>query len=150
MNCTNVSPLAMHTTDPFRVRYEETDQMGYAYYGRYLVWLEIGRTDFLRNLGSSYKDWEEIHGVYLPVRECRIKYKVPAKYDDLLTVETRMIRLSRASVDFEYVVRRTGSPAIILATASTTHAFINRSGQICRVADKLLPHFFVLPPAKSA
>lgn len=70
-----------------RVRYGETDQMGYLYYGNYALYYEVGRTDAIRNLGLTYKEMEE-QGVALPVAECNLQYLRPAFYDDLLTVKT--------------------------------------------------------------
>lgn len=70
-----------------RVRYGETDQMGYLYYGNYALYYEVGRTDAIRNLGLSYKAMEE-QGIALPVAECNLQYLRPAYYDDLLLVKT--------------------------------------------------------------
>lgn len=70
-----------------RVRYAETDQMGIVYYGNYPQYFEIARTEWLRALGYSYRDMEE-QGVMLPVRDLQIRYRAPARYDDLLRVET--------------------------------------------------------------
>lgn len=70
-----------------RVRYGETDQMGYLYYGNYALYYEVGRTDAIRNLGLSYRKMEE-QGIALPVAECNLQYLRPAFYDDLITVKT--------------------------------------------------------------
>lgn len=115
--------------------------MGHVYYAQYLVWMEIGRTELLRSLGSSYREWEDDHGIFLPVRECSIRYRLPAEYDELIRVETRMVRITRASVEFEYDVIREQDNRL-LATGGTAHAFVDAQGSICRVADRLLPQFF--------
>lgn len=119
--------------------------MGRVYYAQYLVWLELGRTDLLRNLNATYAKWENEKHVYLPVCDCQIKYASPAEYDDLITVETRMMTLSKASVRFEYTVRSQNNQGRLLAEAKTTHAFVDSTGKIIRIADQLLPQFF---PAK--
>lgn len=84
-----------------RVRYAETDQMGYVYYGRYAEYFEVGRTEALRELGLSYREFEE-QGIMLPVSEMKIRYYRPAKYDDLLTIVTRLEKLPTAKIRFVY------------------------------------------------
>lgn len=91
----------------FRVRYADTDQMGFAYYANYLRWFEVGRAELIRDLGSSYRAIEDA-GVALPVVEARCHYLKPARYDDLLAVETGLLKLGRASVSFGYRVAREG------------------------------------------
>ena len=105
-----------------RVRYGDTDQMGFAYYGQYLRWFEIGRAEMMRSLGKSYRDIEA-DGVWLPVTEASCTYKKPARYDDAVAIETGVLELGRASVQFRYRVVRdeTGE---LLATGTTTHCFM--------------------------
>ena len=74
----------------FRVRYSETDQMGVVYHAEYLVWCEVGRTDFIRALGLPYSELER-QGTALAVAEANIRYHAPARYDDLVRVETRLV-----------------------------------------------------------
>jgi len=139
---TGESPiLATHSTDPIRVTYRDTDRMGYTYYSQYLVWFEIGRTSLLRGLGRSYKDWEDIDGVFLPVRSCEIQYRTPARYDDLVIVETSIIKLTRASITLTYKITRADDREI-LAEGLTIHPFVDRDGKICRVGDRLLPKVY--------
>lgn len=126
---------------PFRVAYGDTDRMGHAYHAEYLVWFERARTELLRSLGRSYRQWEEEDGVFLPVTECGVRFRHAVLYDDLLLVETSIVRLTRASVQFEYRLRREGADQV-LATGFTTHAFIDKDGRIIRVAERLLPQFF--------
>ena len=110
-----------------RVRYGDTDQMGFAYYAHYLRWFEIGRAEMLRALGSSYRSVEE-RGTSLPVVEAQVRYLKPARYDDLITIETGVERLHRASVRFAYrVVRDEGGE--LLATGYTEHCFLTRDGR---------------------
>lgn len=82
-----------------RVRYAETDQMSFVYYGNYAQYFEVGRVEFLRSFGYSYKQLEE-EGVMMPVVEINIKYKRPAKYDDVLTVKSKITELSDNRVVF--------------------------------------------------
>ena len=90
-----------------RVRYAETDKMGYAYYANYLVWFEVGRNAWMRSRGLPYKKLEEA-GYILPVVEAQITYHAPARYDDSLVVKTWVTGMPRASVTFQYEVTRGG------------------------------------------
>src|SRR5688572_8232927 len=85
----------------FRVRYAETDQMGVVYHTHYLVWCEIGRTDFIRQFGASYAQLEE-KGLLLAVAEANIRYSASAKYDDLITVECKLERARSRVLVFSY------------------------------------------------
>ncbi|OGF09371.1 MAG: hypothetical protein A2W00_14790 [Candidatus Eisenbacteria bacterium RBG_16_71_46] len=114
----------------FRVRYADTDQMGFAYYGHFLRWFEVGRAEMLRHLGRSYREVEE-RGIRLPVVEARCHYHRPARYDDLLAVETGVAALGRASVRFAYRVVREETGEII-ASGSTAHCFADRDGRPTR------------------
>ena len=86
-----------------RVRYAETDRMGYVYYGNYATYFEVARTEMLRSLGFTYKEWED-SGIILPVREMHIRYFAPAIYDDLLTVRTIIRELPAARISFHHEV----------------------------------------------
>src|SRR5207237_4327270 len=77
----------------FRVRYAETDQMGMVYYANYLVWMEVGRSDFCRQCGFSYRDLEREEQAFLTVAEATCRYHAPARYDDEIFVETELSRL---------------------------------------------------------
>ncbi len=116
-----------------RVRYEETDQMGFVYYANYLVWFEVARTDHLRNLGIIYKDIEK-KGLYLVVAEANCTYKSPARYDDLLEIETWLETIKNSSLAYGYLVKREGE---VLAEGRTTHVFINKSGKPTRIPEEL-------------
>lgn len=86
-----------------RVRYAETDQMGVVYHGNYAVYFEMGRVEWLRNLGVSYKQMEE-SGIMLPVVSLTMNYKKPARYDDLLTVKTIFKKLTSVKIEFDYEI----------------------------------------------
>jgi acyl-CoA thioester hydrolase len=114
-----------------RVRYGDTDQMGFAYYANYLRWFEAGRAEFIRALGSSYRAVEE-SGVSLPVVEARCRYLRPARYDDLLGIETGVVDLRRASIRFGYRVLRLADAETLLAYGTTGHAFMTPAGRPTR------------------
>ena len=105
-----------------RVRYGETDQMGVVYHGNYPLYLEMGRIEWLRKLGVSYKTMEE-NGVMLPVISISINYKKSAGYDDVINVKTQLKNIPTAKIDFEYEI--TNEKGEILTTASTTLVFID-------------------------
>ena len=118
-----------------RVRYGDTDQMGFAYYANYLRWFEIGRAEMLRDLGMSYRAVEEA-GIQLPVLEALVRYLEPARYDDAVAIETGVAELRRASVRFGYrVVRETDGR--LLAWGHTEHCFLGRDGRPTRPTEAL-------------
>ncbi|GAA4818427.1 thioesterase family protein [Litoribaculum gwangyangense] len=104
-----------------RVRYGETDQMGVVYHGNYTLYLEMGRIEWLRKLGISYKSMEE-NGIMLPVVSLTINYKKSAGYDDLIHVKTQLKNIPTAKIEFDYEI--TNELGEILTTASTTLVFI--------------------------
>ena len=105
-----------------RVRYGETDQMKYAYYGNYAQYFEMGRVEWLRELGMSYKKMEEL-GIMLPVTNMTISYLKPAKYDDLLTLKTTLLKEPGIKIDFAYEVYNEANE--LLTKATTTLVFID-------------------------
>jgi acyl-CoA thioester hydrolase len=113
---------------PVRVRYAETDQMGYAYYGNYLSWFEVGRCEWLRGLGWSYRQLEERDAVMLPVIEAHCEYRQPARYDDDLEIRASGALLSPVRIRFTYEVVRVADGAV-LATGHTSHASTDLSGR---------------------
>jgi acyl-CoA thioester hydrolase len=118
-----------------RVRYAETDRMGVAYYANYLVWFEVGRTDWLREAGSTYRAMEE-EGLGLPVIEAHCAYKQPARYDDEIEIRTTGRLLSPARVAFDYVIVRPRD-AFLVATGCTVHAAVDRDGRPRRLPPKV-------------
>jgi acyl-CoA thioester hydrolase len=119
-----------------RVRYGETDQMGVVYYGNYAQYLEQGRTEWLRDMGFSYK-WMEENGIHLPVVNLTIDYKHPAHYDDLLTITTKLKKIPTFKIEFLYEIHNQDGQ--LLAVASTVLVFINSStNKVRRAPDYLL------------
>ena len=106
-----------------RVRYSETDQMGYCYYGNYAQYCEVGRVEALRDVGLSYKELED-KGVMLPVSEFSIKYKRPAKYDDLLKITTLIVAVKGPKITFEYEIYN--EKGQLLVEAMTTLVFVSK------------------------
>lgn len=94
----------VHETE-LRVRYAETDQMGVVYHAHYLVWCEVGRTDFIRALGVPYAEMER-QGVRLAVAEATVRYHAGARYDDRIRVETRLTEVRSRMVTFAYRILR--------------------------------------------
>ena len=127
--------LPARSVSRVRVRYAETDNMGVVYYANYFVWFEIGRTDLLRSTGWSYREMEA-DGFALPVIDAHCAYRESAKYDDDIEVRTTGTMLSPVRVQFTYEVVRS-SDAVILATGSTEHATLDRSGRPCRLPDRV-------------
>ncbi len=119
-----------------RVRYGETDQMGIVYYGNYAAFLEQGRTEWLRDLGFSYK-WMEANNVHLPVVHLSIDYKLPAGYDDVLTVVTTLKKNPTVKIEFYYEIYNDSKQ--LLATATTVLVFVNSTTKkLMRAPDYLL------------
>lgn len=107
-----------------RVRYGETDQMGYCYYGNYAQYFEVGRVEALRAIGMSYRSLEE-QGVMLPVSEYSVKYHAPALYDDELTVITSITEITGARIFFTYDVFN--SEEVLISRAQTTLVFVDKT-----------------------
>lgn len=105
-----------------RVRYAETDKMGYVYYGNYTTYYEVGRVEALRQLGTSYKEMED-NGIMLPVYTCNLKYIKPAVYDDLLVIKTTIKELPTARITFDYEIYNQKNE--LINTGTTTLVFIN-------------------------
>jgi acyl-CoA thioester hydrolase len=119
-----------------RVRYAETDKMGYVYYGNYTHYYEVGRVEALRQLGTSYKEMED-NGIMLPVYTCEIKYLKPALYDDLLVIKTTIKKLPAARITFDYEIYNQKNE--LLNTATTTLVFINMtSNKPCSAPDSFI------------
>lgn len=123
------------TTSVVRVRYAETDKMGIVYYANYLIWFEIGRTDWLRDTGWTYRSMEE-DGIQLPVIEARCEYRQGARYDDEVEIRTRARKLSPVRVQFDYEAVRRADGAV-LASGHTVHAAVDRSGRPVRMPDRV-------------
>lgn len=117
-----------------RVRYAETDQMAYVYYGNYASYFEVGRVETFRLMGFSYKELEAA-GVMMPVLEFKTKYLKPAKYDDLLTIKVVVAEKPGIRIKFEYEVYNEENT--LLTVAETTLVFVNsQTGKPCLLPDK--------------
>lgn len=114
----------MYTTRiSLRVRYAETDQMGFAYYGSYMAWLEVGRVEALRELGIVYRDLE-LEDILLPVSEVNIRYLRPVRYDDEITIETTITEAPSARIKFAYSIIVDNT---VVSEAETTLFFMDRT-----------------------
>jgi len=89
-----------------RVRYAETDQMGVVYHSNYVIWFEVGRVEMLRELGFTYREMEKQDGTLLAVADLRCRYKVAARYDDLICLRTRLLNVRESLLHFGYEVLR--------------------------------------------
>jgi acyl-CoA thioester hydrolase len=109
-----------------RVRYAETDQMGYVYYGNYAMYFEVARVEALRAAGFSYRQMEE-DGIIMPVLELQTQFIKPGKYDELLTVKTIIPELPGVRIKFEYEVNN--EAGILITKGWTTLTFLNKNSQ---------------------
>jgi acyl-CoA thioester hydrolase len=123
------------TSLELRVRYAETDKMGVVYHSHYLIWCELGRTDYIREGGMSYRQMEEA-GIMLAVAEANVRYRAPARYDDVVRVETTLTDVSSRAVTFEYVITNaeTGER---LATASTLLVALDGSHRVVKIPGEI-------------
>ena len=109
-----------------RVRYGETDQMGVAYYGNYATYFEVGRVETLRTIGLSYRKIEE-NGIMLPVSDFNVKYLNPIKYDDVVTIKTKLSSVVGARLTFEYDMFNSNN--VLCAQAYTVLVFIDKDSR---------------------
>ena len=131
-------PQPVHQTT-CRVLYGDTDAAGVVYYANYLRYFEKGRTEYMREQVLTYKEIEDL-GLILPVIECYSRYKAPAVYDDLLTIETSLTELKNVSCRFNYRIYRndTDNSRTLLAKGHTVHASVNREGKLTRLPANVL------------
>ena len=118
-----------------KVRYAETDQMGVAYYANYLVWFEVGRSQFCIDCGFSYRDMEKETGLYMIVAEAYCRYLAPARYEDDLIISTVIIELTRRTVRFGYDIARESDGARI-ARGETLHVLMTPQGRPASLPEK--------------
>ena len=124
------SMIEVKDTITTRVRYGETDKMGVAYYGRYMDWFEMGRTEFCRTTGKSFAQWEA-EGILLPVVEAHCRYKLSLKYDDEIEIETSIGELKTVSIIFKCrIFLKDGHK--LAAEGYTKHAFVSSDGKLLR------------------
>mgnify|MGYP000915242247 CR=1 FL=1 len=122
-----------------RATYKDTDQMGVVYYANYFIWFEIGRGEFMRRCGVSYKDFEK-EGIMLPVTHACCDYIKPVRYDDMIRIEVSIHELTRASIGFLHDIYSYPGDEL-LASGRTKHVFMGQSGKIQRAGEKIL-HIF--------
>ncbi|MDR4508493.1 MAG: acyl-CoA thioesterase [Candidatus Brocadiaceae bacterium] len=118
-----------------RVRYQETDQMGVVYYANFFVYFEMGRTEYLRNLGLPYSELEK-EEIYFPVVDARCRFRSPAFYDDILIIQTWVSGLKRSTIEFSYRVLRECESRLIVE-GSTKLACLNARRKISSMPEKL-------------
>ncbi len=121
----------MESRSEIRVRYAESDQMGVAYHANYLIWCEVGRTDFIRELGMTYAEMER-QGVMLAVADAHVRFHASARYDDRVRIVTRLTGVRSRMVTFAYEILRltdVGAESDRLASATTTLVSLDASGR---------------------
>ena len=126
------SPLIQHTLS-IRVRYPEVDAMGYLHHSRFLQYFEMGRIELLRDRGHSYGDLER-DGIFFVVVKAECRYKSPAKYDQELTLITRIARQTAVRIDHTYELKRGDT---LLAEGATTIACVGKDGQLREIPEYL-------------
>ena len=114
----------------YRVIYGDTDNMGQVYYGNYFRWFEIGRNEMFRSLGLPYRTVED-NGIFLPVSETHCKYSTPAKYDDIIVIETSVDTSVKGGIKFDYTIYAEDGETL-LAKGYTKHAYMNTDGKVVR------------------
>ena len=132
-NIPMLEPIHRYTC---RVLYGDTDSGGVVYYGNYLRYFEAGRTEFMRDFVSTYKELEDM-GFILPVVECYVRYKAPAFYDDLLVVETSLVDIKKVSCRFNYQIFKEGDSKLLIS-GYTTHAVVNRKLKLAKLPEEYL------------
>ena len=129
-----------------RVRYAETDQMGIVYHSNYLIWFEVGRVELMRAQGFDYKQMETEDDCHLVVADVHCRYHHPARYDELLTVRTRILEAKNRTLKFGYELFR-ASDNKLLATGETTHVSCRRDGHVTHFPKKYKDAFLALVSA---
>lgn len=129
------APPTLHHDVEFRVRYAETDQMGVVYHTNYLVWCEVGRTDFIRQRGMSYADIERA-GIGLAVTELSARFHAAARYDDMVRVRTTLADVRSRGITFDYLITNAAT-GDRLVTARTALVSIDRSGRLVALPNEI-------------
>lgn len=128
-------PPTLHHDVEFRVRYAETDQMGVVYHTNYLVWCEVGRTDFIRQRGMSYADIER-SGIGLAVTELSARFHAAARYDDMVRVRTTLADVRSRGITFDYLITNAAT-GDRLVTARTALVSIDRTGRLVALPNEI-------------
>ena len=121
-----------HTIE-IRVRYPEVDAMGYLHHSRFLQYFELGRVELLRSLGFAYADLEK-QGVFFVMVRAQLNFKAPARYDEVLTLTTKVTKHTHVRIDHSYELKRDNT---LLAEGTTTIACVDRSGQLAQIPEAL-------------
>jgi acyl-CoA thioester hydrolase len=124
----------IHTTE-IKVRYAETDKMGIVYYANYLVWFEVGRTEYLLSEGLDYRDVEK-DDLFMAVVESHCVYKAPARYGDVVVVHTQPAEVKNSSLKFVYKITRK-SDNVLLVEGYTTHVLIDKNIKPRKIPEKI-------------
>jgi acyl-CoA thioester hydrolase len=125
--------ITKHSTE-IRVRYNETDAMGFLHHSNYLCYFEVGRTELFRAQGGSYRRMEELK-LYFVVARIDVRYRRPARYDDLLTLHTEIARVTPAKLEHSYRLCRSEE---LLAEANSVIACVNEAGEVQRIPEDLV------------
>ena len=125
--------ITKHSTE-IRVRYNETDAMGFLHHSNYLCYFEVGRTELFRAQGGSYRRMEELK-LYFVVARIDVRYRRPARYDDLLTLHTEIARVTPAKLEHSYRLCRSEE---LLAEANSVIACVNQAGEVQRIPEDLV------------
>jgi acyl-CoA thioester hydrolase len=136
----NVREMKPASEARVRVRYAETDQMGVVYHSNYLIWFEVGRVEFIRQLGLDYKRMEEEEGCGISVVDVHARYRVPARYDDELVIETRLLAARGPVIRFGYRILRVADGAL-LCEGETMHVCVGRDMKKRSLPQKYAEHF---------
>ena len=123
-----------------RVRYAETDQMGVVYHANYIVWFEVGRVEMLRQLGFTYSEMEKQDETHIAVVDVRCRFKAPARYDEVITLRTRLLNVRKSLLHFRYEVLRDEDGAL-LAEGETIHIVVDSGFKRIPLPQKYLPSF---------
>lgn len=126
-----------HHDTQIRVRYAETDRMGVVYYGNFYTWFEIGRVEFFRNAGFSYRDAEELDECFIVVVESGCRYRSPARFDDELLIRTRLRSIKGPVIRFNYEITRVDNGAAV-AEGETIHLVCDSKMKVKKLPDKYL------------
>ncbi|HEY4054824.1 MAG TPA: thioesterase family protein [Terriglobales bacterium] len=123
-----------------RVRYAETDQMGVVYHANYFIWFEVGRVEFLRAMGFSYREMEATDACFIAVVDARCRYKAPAHYDDEITVRTTLKNVRESVIHFGYELLR-AADGVLLAEGETMHVVTDAEMKRRAIPEKYMHAF---------
>lgn len=133
-----LDPSATRTTSIMRVRFCDTDLMGIVHHANYFAYFEIGRVEWLRRRGVTYASWAA-RGMHLPVVDAQIRYRAPARFDDVIEVDTMLAELRAASLRFDYRIHRAAPDGkLLIAEGSTRLACIDGTHAVRRFTDEML------------